>query len=187
MNLVQELINGLILGHAYARIAIGWTVLRGVARLVNVGHGQMYMSGAFVAWWATAPLGVPYPVAILVAVGAGLLLGLLVQAAMLRLTLEQNLVSIMIVTLGFGHVLRGAAALAFGATPQILETPLSLVEFEVAGAWVTAQDGLIVAAAIEVVDRLVLLERGRVLAEGPVATMRDDPRIIAAYLGEAVA
>ena len=44
-----------------------------------------------------------------------------------------------------------------------------------------------VRAAIEVVDRLVLLERGRVLAEGPVAAMRDDPRIIAAYLGEAVA
>ena len=44
-----------------------------------------------------------------------------------------------------------------------------------------------VRAAIEVVDRLVLLERGRVLAEGPVAAMRDDPRIIAAYLGEAAA
>ena len=44
-----------------------------------------------------------------------------------------------------------------------------------------------VRAAIEVVDRLVLLERGRILAEGPVATMRDDPRILHAYLGEAVA
>jgi len=44
-----------------------------------------------------------------------------------------------------------------------------------------------VRAAIEVVDRLVLLERGRVLAEGPVAAMRDDPRIIEAYLGDAVA
>ena len=44
-----------------------------------------------------------------------------------------------------------------------------------------------VRAAIEVVDRLVLLERGRILAEGPVAQMRDDPRILHAYLGEAVA
>jgi branched-chain amino acid transport system permease protein len=136
----------------------------------------MYMIGAFVAWWATAPLGLPYPVAVLVAVGAGLLLGLLVQTAMLRLTLEQNLVSIMIVTLGFGHVLRGAAALLFGATPQILETPLSLVEFEVAGAWVTAQDGLIVAAAIGVfaVLRLVV-ERGRL---GRTARMvAEDPKL----------
>jgi branched-chain amino acid transport system ATP-binding protein len=44
-----------------------------------------------------------------------------------------------------------------------------------------------VRAAIEVVDRLILLERGRILAEGPAAEMRDDPRILAAYLGEAVA
>jgi len=43
-----------------------------------------------------------------------------------------------------------------------------------------------VRAAIEVVDRLILLERGRILAQGPAAAMRDDPRILAAYLGEAV-
>jgi branched-chain amino acid transport system ATP-binding protein len=44
-----------------------------------------------------------------------------------------------------------------------------------------------VRAAVEVVDRLVLIERGRILAEGPVAAMRDDPRIIEAYLGEGAA
>jgi branched-chain amino acid transport system permease protein len=176
MNLVQQLINGLILGHAYALIAIGWTVLLGVARLVNFGHGQMYMIGAFMTWWATAPLGLPYPLAILVAIGAGVVLGVLVQAVMLRLTLEQNLVSIMIVTLGFGHVLRGAAALLFGATPQVLETPLSLIDFEVAGAWITAQDLLIVAAAILVFALLRgVVERGRL---GRTARMvAEDPKL----------
>jgi branched-chain amino acid transport system ATP-binding protein len=44
-----------------------------------------------------------------------------------------------------------------------------------------------VRAAVEVVDRLVLIERGRILADGPVAAMRDDPRIIEAYLGEGAA
>jgi branched-chain amino acid transport system ATP-binding protein len=44
-----------------------------------------------------------------------------------------------------------------------------------------------VRAAVEVVDRVILLERGRILAEGPTAAMRDDPRILSAYLGEAVA
>jgi len=176
MSLVQQLINGVILGHAYALIAIGWTVLLGVARLVNFGHGQMYMIGAFMAWWATAPLGLPYPLAILVAIGAGLVIGLVMQAVMLRLTLEQNLVSIMIVTLGFGHVLRGAAALAFGGNPQILETPLSLIEFEIAGAWITAQDLLIVAAAILVFTLLrLVVERGRL---GRTARMvAEDPKL----------
>jgi branched-chain amino acid transport system permease protein len=174
MNLVQQLINGLIIGHAYALVAIGWTVLLGVARLVNFGHGQMYMLGAFITWWATSSLGLPYPLAILMALGAGLLLGLLMQAAMLRLTFQQDLVSIMIVTLGFGHVMRGAASLIFGGNPQVLETPPSLIDFEFAGAWITLQDLLIVGATIIVFLLLrFILERGslgrtaRMVAEDP--------------------
>jgi branched-chain amino acid transport system permease protein len=67
MNLTQQLINGLVLGHAYALVAIGWTLLLGVARLVNFGHGQMYMLGAFVTWWAVTKAGVPYALALPIA------------------------------------------------------------------------------------------------------------------------
>jgi branched-chain amino acid transport system permease protein len=174
MNLVQQLINGIVLGHAYALVAIGWTVLLGVARLVNFGHGQIYMLAAFVTWWAAMPLGLPYPVAILVAVGAGILIGLVMQAAMLRLTITQDLVSIMIVTLGFGHLMRGVAGLVFGGNPQVLETPLSYIDFEVAGAWVTAQDIAVIIACILFFLLLHFgLERGslgrtaRMVAEDP--------------------
>jgi len=174
MNLVQQLINGIVLGHAYALIAIGWTVLLGVARLVNFGHGQIYMLAAFVTWWSVAALGLPYPVAIGVAVAAGIVIGLVMQAAMLRLTFSQDLVSIMIVTLGFGHMMRGIAGLVFGGNPQMLETPLSWVEFEVAGSWVTAQDLAIVVVTILFFLLLYLvLERGslgrtaRMVAEDP--------------------
>lgn len=176
MNLVQQLINGLIIGHAYALIAIGWTVLLGVARLVNFGHGQMYMLAAFVTWWGVAGLGLPYPLAILLAMAGGVLLGLVMQLTMLRLTFAQDLVSIMIVTLGFGHVMRGLAGLLFGGNPQVLETPLSWIDFEIAGAWVTAQDLLIVAAAIAVFLLLrLVLERG---ALGRTARMvAEDPKL----------
>src|SRR5919198_4113994 len=128
MNLAQQFINGLVLGHSYALVAIGWTVLLGVARLVNFGHGQMYMLGPFISWYSVSRLGLAYVLAIPVAIVSGMAVGYLMQRIMLRLTLKQDLVSIMIVTLGFGYVLHGAAALAFGSTGQILETPLSLHE-----------------------------------------------------------
>ena len=148
MNLTQQIINGLVLGHAYALVAIGWTLLLGVARLVNFGHGQMYMVGAFVTWWAVAKAGVPYVLAVPIAMGVGAVFGLIMQRVMLKATFEQNLVSIMIMTLGFGYVMHGAAALVFGSTGQILETSLSLYEVNMGDLWFTGQDAAIVIAAI---------------------------------------
>jgi branched-chain amino acid transport system permease protein len=148
MNLTQQIINGLVLGHAYALVAIGWTLLLGVARLVNFGHGQMYMVGAFVTWWSVAKAGVPYALAVPIAMTTGAVFGLIMQRVMLKATFEQNLVSIMIMTLGFGYVMHGAAALVFGSTGQILETSLSLYEVNMGELWFTGQDAAIVVATI---------------------------------------
>src|SRR6185369_17114749 len=148
MNLTQQLVNGIVLGHAYALVAIGWTLLLGVARLVNFGHGQMYMLGAFVTWWAVVKAGVPYPVALPLSMAVGAVVGLVMQRVMLKATFEQNLVSIMIMTLGFGYVLHGGAALVFGSTGQILETALSRRDIEIGQLWLTWQDAAIVIAAI---------------------------------------
>ncbi len=150
MNLTQQVINGIVLGHAYALVAIGWTVLLGVARLVNFGHGQMFMLGAFVTWWAVSTAGVPYVLAVPIAMLVGAVLGVGMQRIMLRATFEQNLVSIMIMTLGFGYVIHGVAALVFGSTGQILDTPLTEIEFAAGELWVTGQEVAIVVAAIVV-------------------------------------
>jgi len=174
VNLTQQLINGLVLGHAYALVAIGWTVLLGVARLVNFGHGQMYMVGCFMTWFAIAGLQLPYLLAIPVAVVSGVLIGLLLQRVMMQATLEQNLVSIMIMTLGFGYVMHGAAALIFGSTGQILETPLSMREITLGELWFTLQDLAIVIVAILVfvvlklvIDRTRIGRLVRMVAEDP--------------------
>ena len=176
MNLGQQLINGLVLGHAFALVAIGWTVLLGVARLVNFGHGQMYMLGAFVCWWAIAGLGLPYLVAIPVAMAAGILVGLVLQRVMLKATIDQNLVSIMIMTLGFGYVLHGGAALVFGSTGQILDTPLAQREIMFGDLWMSWQDvAIILVAIVEFVLLKLVLDRTRV---GRLVRMvAEDPKL----------
>lgn len=178
MNLTQQLINGLVLGHAYALIAIGWTVLLGVARLVNFGHGQMYMLGAFMTWYSVSRLGLPYLVAIPVAMLAGVAVGYVMQRVMLRLTLAQDLVSIMIVTLGFGYVLHGAAGLVFGSTGQILETPLSTRDIYWGDLWFTWQDIAIVLVAITffavlkyVIENTGVGRTARMVAEDPALSL----------------
>jgi branched-chain amino acid transport system permease protein len=177
VNIGQQFLNGLVLGHAYALVAIGWTVLLGVARLVNFGHGQMYMVGAFVCWFAISGLGLPYLLAIPVAIAAGILVGLVLQRVMLKATIDQNLVSIMIMTLGFGYVLHGAAALVFGSTGQILDTPLVQRELTVGdNMWLSWQDiAIVVVAIVEFLVLKFVLDRTRV---GRLVRMvAEDPKL----------
>ena len=148
MNLAQQIINGLVLGSGYALIAIGWTVLLGAARLVNFAHGQLYMLAAFIAWAAMQKLGVNYFVAVPIAVLVLGLLGVLLQGMMLRLVMQQNLTSLMIVTLGLGYVLQGGSALIFGGNPQTLPGTLSRAKVDLGSLWFTWQDVLVLAATL---------------------------------------
>jgi branched-chain amino acid transport system permease protein len=190
MNFAQQLINGLVLGHSYALIAIGWTVLLGVARLVNFGHGQMYMLGAFVTWFVMSRFGLPYLVAIPIAMMVGIGVGYLMQRTMLQLTIRQDLVAVMIVTLGFGYVLEGAAALFFGSTGQILDTPLSLRDIYIGDIWITWQDIAIIIVAIlffaalkYVVEKTRVGRLVRMVAEDPKLALLAGIDIRKVYLG----
>jgi len=190
MNLTQQLINGIVIGHAFALVAIGWTLLLGVARLVNFGHGQMYMIGAFVTWWAVTKSGVPYWLALPLAMLVCALFGLLMQRIMLKATLEQNLVSIMIMTLGFGYVMTGGAALVFGSTGEILDTTMSQKEINMGELWLTWQDAAIVIAAIFVFIVLKWVLDGtrigrlvRMVAEDPKLAMLAGVNVRRVYYG----
>jgi branched-chain amino acid transport system permease protein len=176
MNVLQQLANGLMIGHAYALIAIGWTLLLGAARLVNFGHGTMYMLGAFVAWWFMRETGLPYFAAIPAAVLVGAIVGAVMQRTMVRLTLEQNLVSMMIVTLGFGQIFEGGAGLVFGANPQTLASPLNDININLGPILFTAQD---LATVVVTIVLFVLLQYvlGRTILGSWVRMVAEDPRL----------
>jgi branched-chain amino acid transport system permease protein len=176
MNLAQQLINGLVLGSGYALIAIGWTVLLGAARLVNFAHGQLYMLGAFVAWAVMTKLGVNYFIAVPIAVVALGLLGVVLQGLMLRPVMQQNLTSLMIVTLGFGYVFQGGAARLFGGDPERFVSPLQASEIRIGEVWFTWQDVLTLAGTLLLFAVLwLVLNRTRVGAI--VRSVAEDPKL----------
>jgi branched-chain amino acid transport system permease protein len=189
-NLAQQLVNGLVLGSGYALIALGWTVLLGAARLVNFAHGQLYMLGAFVGWYAMHRLGVPYFVSIPIAVLALAVLGILLQGAMTRLVLEQNLTSLMIVTLGFGYMITGIAALVFGGEPQSYVSPLQGATIRFGSVWFTLQDVMVLvmtliffAAVRYVLNRTRVGATVRAIAEDPKLAQLFGINAVIVYLG----
>jgi branched-chain amino acid transport system permease protein len=176
MNLAQQLINGVILGSGYACVAIGWTVLLGAARLVNFAHGQLYMLGAFVAWFVMARTGVSYLVAIPAALVLMAAIGALLQVAMRRLMLEQNLTSLMIVTLGLGYVIQGGTARIFGGNPQTFVSPLEKASVRIGELWFSWQDVVIVGVTLVLFAALwVVLEHTRLGAT--VRAVAEDPKL----------
>lgn len=177
---LAQLINGLALGAGYALLAVGWTVLLSAARLVNFSHGQLYMVGAFLTWWGTAKAGLGYWLAVPVAVGVVAVLGAVMQLLMRRLTLEQNIVSLMLVTLAFGYLLEGGGSLLFGGNPQVIASPVQSTTLSLGAARFTGQDVLIVvlALALFAVTWFVLARTnvGRI-----VRGVAEDPKLAQVY------
>lgn len=187
---LQQLVNGLILGHSYALIAVGWTLLLGVARLVNFGHGQVYMIAAFTTWFVISRMGLSYFLALPLSVLVGVFIGFVMQRILQRLTLEGNLVSIMLATLGFGHVLHGIGGLLFGSTAQFIVTPLSERSIFIGDTFFTLQDVAIVVATIAVfvclkytIDSTRIGRIVRAIAEDPKLLELAGVNIKRVYLG----
>ena len=174
MNVAQNIVNGVITGSGYACVALGWTVLLGAARLVNFAHGQMYMLAAFLCWYAATRLGLGYAAGSVLAVAVMIVLGVVLQLAMNRLVIQQNLTSLMIVTLGIGYVVQGAAGLAFGGAPQNLPSGLESVQFNWGPVWFTAQDILLLAATL-VLYGVVGMLLGRTRFGAVIRAVAEDP------------
>lgn len=147
-HLLSQIINGLALGAGYALLAVGWSVLLSAARLVNFSHGQLYMVGAFFTWWGMSVFGLPYYIAIPVAVAGVGLIGFVLYLLMSKLVINQNLVNIMLVTLAFGHILTGVSALVFGGNPRQIAAPGLADRIYILNTYLTAQEILIIVAAL---------------------------------------
>ena len=178
--ILAALVNGLALGAGYALLAVGWTVLLGAARLVNFAHGQLYMLGAFVTWFAISRFGLPYAVAVPVALVVVAVLGVVLQLLMTRMTLDQNIVNLMLVTLAFGYLLQGGAALLFGGDPQTIDSPLQQQDLALGAARFTGQDVLIVVLALAFYA-LTFVVLGRTDLGRMVRGVAEDPKLAQLY------
>lgn len=82
--LAQQIFNGIVVGSVYALFSLGFTLVFGVQRVLNLAHGALLMAGAFVSYSLIVPLGLPAPLAIVIAIVVGGLLGVLLEFVAFR-------------------------------------------------------------------------------------------------------
>src|SRR2546428_66546 len=101
-DLLEQLIHGLTLGSMYAMVAAGLALMFGVVRLINFAHGEFFMLGAYAFWFAYRAVGLPYPVAGLVAAVVMGGFGIVYERTVIRSILDRSWHVQLIATLAGG-------------------------------------------------------------------------------------
>ncbi|MBA3877796.1 MAG: branched-chain amino acid ABC transporter permease [Anaerolinea sp.] len=136
-TLVQQVLDGLMIGAAYALMATGLTIIFGLMDVVNFAHGEFYMLAAFLLFQLSAVMGVPYFVALPVAVLSVGALGVVVQRTLVRRLRGGSrlnyLYATSIATIGLSIVLQNGAQLVWGAVPKSIPQPFPTEPILLAG------------------------------------------------------
>jgi len=113
--LIQQLVNGLAVGSIYALIALGYTMVYGTIKLINFAHGDVYMMGAFIGYFAVMVLKLNVFLALLVAMVACAVLGVVIERVAYKPLRKSTRVAALITAIGVSYLLENVMSYFFGA------------------------------------------------------------------------
>lgn len=115
---MQHLANGISLGSLYALIAIGYTMVYGILRLINFAHGEIFMIGAYAAFYLMTLVSLPWWLAFLMAIVCTCLFGMMVEKGAYRPLRNSPKISVLISAIGASFLLQNLAIVIFGGRPK---------------------------------------------------------------------
>jgi branched-chain amino acid transport system permease protein len=159
--MLQQFINAISLGAVYALIALGYTLVYGVLKLINFAHGEVFMVGAFIGLAALAVFHLPFAIAVLVAMAGAALLGVVIERGAYRPLRNAPRLAALITAIGVSLLLQNIGMLTVGAAPRayppaIEPEPLPWLEAHT-GVIVTRQQLVILLATAAILIGLSLI------------------------------
>ena len=152
---LQQLINGLSLGAIYALIALGYTMVYGVLRLINFAHGDVYMLGAFAGYYLANGLNLDANPsllgAIVVTFGAMAIcaaIGVVIERFAYRPVRGHSRLTALITAIGVSLLLEYGGQVVFGATPRFFPQMIRSEVYSVGGVQISNQSLLIIVVAV---------------------------------------
>lgn len=125
MAFLSYLIGGLGLGSVYAIIALGYSMVYGIAKMLNFAHGDIIMVGAFAAYFALGSYNMPALVAVLFSVIVCTVLGVVIERLAYKPLRQASSLSVLITAIGVSYFLQNAAMLLWGTDTKIFPTLIS--------------------------------------------------------------
>ena len=119
MRFLNFIISGISLGSIYAIIALGYTMVYGIAKMLNFAHGDIIMVGAYVCFFAATKFGLPPLVGVLAAMAVCTALGMTIEKLAYKPLRQATSLAVLITAIGMSYLLQNTALLIWGANPKV--------------------------------------------------------------------
>ncbi|MBY0124220.1 branched-chain amino acid ABC transporter permease [Bacillus sp. S/N-304-OC-R1] len=148
MEWLQQLINGISLGSIYALIALGYTMVYGIIKLINFAHGDVFMIGAFVGFYAISVWGLGFFPALILAMTVCAIFGVLIERIAYKRLRNATRIAALITAIGVSLLIEYGVIYVRGAQPEAYPNVLPNKSFDIFGAQISSQSLLILSVSI---------------------------------------
>ncbi len=148
MEWLQQLINGISLGSIYALIALGYTMVYGIIKLINFAHGDVFMIGAFMGFFAIARWGLGFFPALILAMVVCAILGVLIERIAYKRLRNATRIAALITAIGVSLLIEYTTIFFRGAQPEAYPDVIPNKSFHFLGAQISMQSIMILSVSI---------------------------------------
>ncbi len=157
MSFISYLINGISLGSLYALIALGYTMVYGIAKMLNFAHGDVIMIGGFTIYIVATTLGLPPLLGIIVAVIVCTALGMTIEKIAYKPLRKASPLAVLITAIGVSYLLQNVSLLIFGANTKLFTSVISVPPIPLADGQISISGETIVTIIVSIAIMIALM------------------------------
>ena len=173
MGFMEQLINGLNLGSIYALIALGYTMVYGIAKMLNFAHGDVIMVGAYTLSLIMTGLNLPPIVAVIVSVVVCSVLGVTIEKIAYKPLRKSSPLTVLITAIGVSYFLQSVALLLFGSKQRKVDSVITVSPIQIGGIELTGESIITLSVTIIIMIGLTLFIRKTKIGKAMLAVSED--------------
>lgn len=169
----MQFINGLNIGSIYALIALGYTMVYGIAKLINFAHGDVIMVGAYISF-ISMKFGLPWWLAVIISIIVCAVLGVVMEKVAYKPLRNASRISLLITAIGISYLLQNLFQLIFGANPQPYHAFITLPALNLGGISIQANYYITFSVSVLLMILLTLFVNKTTMGKAMRAVSEDE-------------
>ena len=153
---LSYLVNGISLGSVYAIIALGYTMVYGIAKMLNFAHGDVIMVGAYISFCVTQYMGLPALVSVVAAMAVCTLLGIVIERLAYKPLRQATSLAVLITAIGVSYFLQNMALLIWASNPKSLASVVNFGSLRLFGGRLVITSEALTTVLANIVSMIAL-------------------------------